>query len=305
LVVCQDKIRDRLRKIRIRDGKSNDILGKRGVSFHSEHHTEALEHTFTNGENGASTGSAVVNGSATSKAITTSSSLSAVHELDQGVITITESEPTINSSKAKLNESESSPETTSPAIPQLHVKTENHEDETPNARRSATAKSVDLSGKWELIVSEEFKVNYDKYLQILGQPPLVRSVALSIIGMTTEETIQSDQGRELKIRGRNVRGNWERTLKASSEKNPLVHTIVTADKETVESECWWEDNGSVHRSWLRGVAKYGGGDFESRRFLEDNRKTLVCESTFHPSDSSREKASIVWKFRRMDEGTQQ
>lgn len=166
--------------------------------------------------------------------------------------------------------------------------------------RSATSETTDFTGKWELIVSKEFKTEYDEYLQLLGQPSLVRSVALSIIGMTSEETIQSQHGQELIIRGRNVRGNWERTLQASTKDNPLVVPIVTADDETVQSECWWEDSGSVHKSWLRGVNKYGGGSFESKRFLENDDNTLVCQSTFFPSDSSREEASVTWRFRRAD-----
>ena len=171
---------------------------------------------------------------------------------------------------------------------------------TQTSGRTATTQTTDLSGKWQLIVSDEFKTSYDNYLKLLGQPSLVRSVALSIIGMTSEETIQSNDGRELIIRGRNVRGFWERKLEASTERDPLILPIVTADQETVQSECWWSDNGRVHHSWLREVNKYGGGTFESKRYLEDGGDTLVCESTFFPTDSSREKAGVSWRFRRMD-----
>jgi hypothetical protein len=162
--------------------------------------------------------------------------------------------------------------------------------------------TVDLSGEWEIVVSDEFKQQYDKYLALLGQPVLIRSVALSIVGLTTEETVQRNDGRELFIRGRNVRGCWERSLTSSGadETSPEYEAvrvpIVTADSETVYSEAWWEDGGTVHRSWLRGVQKYGGGDFESRRYLDGDM--LVCESTFHPADASREKASITWRFKR-------
>jgi hypothetical protein len=134
----------------------------------------------------------------------------------------------------------------------------------------------------------------------------VRSVAVSIVGLTTEETVQSEQGRELLIRGRNVRGLWERTLtasgadKGSDEYTPLKTSIITADAEQVEAEAWWEDNGTVHRSWLRGVTKYGGGEFESKRYLEDDGNVLVCESIFHPTDPSREKAQVIWRFRRQE-----
>ena len=173
--------------------------------------------------------------------------------------------------------------------------------EKTTSGRTATTQTTDLSGKWKLIYSDEFKASYDSYLKCLGQPSLVRSVALSIIGVTSEEKVQSKDGRELVIHGRNVISEWKRTLVASSEEAPLITPLLTADQETVQSECWWEDNGHVHHSWLRGVKKYGGGSFESLRYLEDNGDTLVCKSTFHPTDSSREKASVTWRFRRVDE----
>lgn len=171
-------------------------------------------------------------------------------------------------------------------------------DNSSTRSRSATSTNTDLSGKWELNVSEDFKKDYDKYLQDLGQPALVRSVALSIIGMTAEEITQTNDGRELNIRGRNVRGNWERTLVTSTEDNPTIVPIVTADNEEVRSECWWEENSTVHRSWLRGVNKYGGGDFESKRYLDGD--VLVCESVFHPKDKSKEKASVIWRFQKQN-----
>jgi len=165
--------------------------------------------------------------------------------------------------------------------------------------------SVDLSGDWTLVVTDDFKAEYDKYLKQLGQPQLVRSIAVSIVGQTTEHTDQTDDGRELLIRGSNVRGVWERTLVASgadersSKYRPVLSPIVSADGEEVESESWWECGGTKHRSWLRGVSKYGGGDFESLRYLTDD-DVLVCESTFHPSDSKnkREAAKVTWRFKR-------
>uniref|UniRef100_A0A7S4QF01 Uncharacterized protein n=2 Tax=Ditylum brightwellii TaxID=49249 RepID=A0A7S4QF01_9STRA len=172
---------------------------------------------------------------------------------------------------------------------------------------------IDLSGDWKVVVSEDFKSQYDAYLRSLGQPQIVRSVALSIIGMTREHTAQEDSGRKLYIKGTNARGIWERTLKASGADFNGVHdyelgpdndhkhgrvSLITADSEKVEAEAWWENNGKVHISWLRGGKKYGGGDFESRRYLENEGKILVCESKFHPHDEGREKAAICWKFER-------
>lgn len=175
---------------------------------------------------------------------------------------------------------------------------EKEEPGSGTRERAAATFKTDLSGKWELIVDEHFKKDYDQYLQDLEQPPLVRSVALSIVGMTFEEISQSQDGKELCIRGRNVRGKWERTLVASTKDKPVLVPIHTADKEQVEAECGWEEDGTVHRSWLRGVSKYGGGDFESKRYLINDGDILVCESTFHPCDKSRQKAFVKWQFRK-------
>lgn len=152
--------------------------------------------------------------------------------------------------------------------------------------------STDLSGTWKLWCYPGFKDEYDLYLRRLGQNNLVRAVALSLVGVTTEATDQKDSGRALWIQGTNPRGVWTRTLYTDK-----VVEIETADKESVEAEAWWE--GNVHHSWLRGVSKYGGGDFESRRYLED-ANTLACESVFHPRNrDEKEVASVVWKFTRM------
>jgi hypothetical protein len=164
------------------------------------------------------------------------------------------------------------------------------------SRWAVAAPGVDLSGDWELIVTDDFRKDYDHYLAALGQPLLVRTVALSIIGRTTEETKQADDGKSLLIRGKNVRGVWDRTLVASGADAPLKIPVMTADSEKVEAESWWEEAGSVHVSWLRGVTKYGGGCFESRRYLDDD--IFVCEGSFHPNDEMKEPSSITWRFRR-------
>jgi len=171
-------------------------------------------------------------------------------------------------------------------------------------RWAVSAPSVDLSGNWECVVTNEFKKQYDRYLSMLGQPGLVRSAALSIVTMTTEETVQSENGRSLMVRGRNARGIWERTLVASgateTEKDftPILAPMKSADNEHVHAESWWENDGTKHRSWIKGVTKYGGGAFESVRYIDENDQ-LICESTFHPTDPKKEKANITWTFKRM------
>jgi len=169
-------------------------------------------------------------------------------------------------------------------------------------RWAVAAPDVDLTGEWVVLVTDEFKQEYDRYLTQLGQPMLVRSVALGIISLTTEVTKQFDSGKSLLIRGQNVRGTWDRTLVASGTEigqddyTPLIIPVMSADSEKVEAESWWEDDGRVHVSWLRGVKKYGGGAFESKRFLDGD--TYVCESTFHPNDSGKQPNRIIWRFRR-------
>ena len=171
-------------------------------------------------------------------------------------------------------------------------------------RWAVSADNVDLSGDWELIVTEDFRKYYDKYLAMLSQPKLVRSVAVGIVAQTTEKLVQSDQGRSLLVSGKNIRGTWTRTLIASgtdAEHNtftPIMAPMVSADSEQVEAESWWENNGTVHVSWMRGVTKYGGGSFESRRYLEDDNSVYVCDSAFHPTDATKEPIRITWKFRR-------
>lgn len=169
-------------------------------------------------------------------------------------------------------------------------------------RWAIAAPGVDLTGDWKLVVSDEFKKDYDEYLKQLGQPFLVRSVALTLIGVTTEQTEQKEDGRTLFIRGTNARGIWERTLitsgadKLNDQYTALHVPVDTADDERVEAEAWWEDDGKVHISWMRGISKYGGGDFESRRYLDDGGKVLVCESVFHPNETDRQDAGITWRF---------
>jgi len=171
------------------------------------------------------------------------------------------------------------------------------------ARWAIAAPGVDLSGKWKLIINDQFKHEYDEFLKSLGQPLIVRGAAVVMIGNTREETKQSDGGRSLYIRGVNAKGVWERTLASSGsdcETNTFESVrvpVVTADSEKVLAESWWEEEGTVHVCWTYDVKRYGGGAFESRRYLENDGTVYVCESTFHPSDG-REKSFLKWKFLR-------
>jgi len=203
-------------------------------------------------------------------------------------------------------------------------------------RWSISSSDVDLTGEWKLVVTDKFKAEYDEYLKKLGQAKFVRDVALAVVGKTTEELIQTDRGKSVVLTSNNVRGTWTRTFISSgtdewSDDNDddtdgldfegLQIPIKTADGETVQAEAWWEGQGRVHVSWMRGVRKYGGGDFEGRRYLQhegiktDNEKSAanndgddkgkdlattyyVCESAFHPNDPRKGINRITWKFER-------
>ena len=182
------------------------------------------------------------------------------------------------------------------------------DNEVTYDRWAYSHKDVDFTGVWKIVTSDEFKKDYDVYLSRLGQPALVRSVAVNIVDFTAEDLVHD--GLELTIRGKNLRGSWDRTL-ITSGYNKETGTVIeqaenlvpTADRlETIQAESWWEEKGTVHVSWMKGVKRYGGGDFESRRYLEDNGNILVCESIFHPDSNTnmknKEKATIRWKFQR-------
>ena len=179
-------------------------------------------------------------------------------------------------------------------------------------RWAMAAPTTDISGEWTLIADDAFKTEYDTYLKQLGFNGITRKVACGLIARTTELTKQTDNGRELYLKGTNPKGAWERTLFSSGypdfdteahhkEGEDYSHSkssIKTADAEDVDAEAWWEEQGTKHRSWLRGGKKYGGGDFESLRYLEEGGSVLVCESFFHPKDPKKKTAAVTWRFQR-------
>lgn len=173
-------------------------------------------------------------------------------------------------------------------------------------RWAQSAPDTDLSGSWTLIADDTFKKEYDTYLTDLGFNRITRGVACSLISRTTEITKQSDNGRDLYLKGINPKGAWERTLTSSgypdfetkADQTDYAHmktSIKTAESEEVAAEAWWECRGTKHRSWLRGGKK---GDYESLRYVEDCGNVLVCESIFHPKDKAKKKANVKWRFQR-------
>lgn len=174
----------------------------------------------------------------------------------------------------------------------------------PKGTRWAVTTGTNLSGLWRPIVSNAFRQEYDEYLKNCSQSVLFRKVCLSVIGLTKEEIYQTDHGRSLQIIGTTPAGNWARTLVASGADfqhqsfEPLNVTFQDPDKDKVHVESWWEGNGTIHKSWLRGKPRVCGGAFESTRFLSGG--ILHCESRFHPNGapSKFRPGVVLWRFQK-------
>lgn len=81
---------------------------------------------------------------------------------------------------------------------------------------------------------------------------------------------------------------------------PFYTQFKDPDGDSVQVEAWWEQDGTVHKSWLRNKPRVLGDELESTRYLE-SANVLVCESLFHPPPDSHPKfqqARIVWRFQR-------
>ncbi len=188
------------------------------------------------------------------------------------------------------------------------ITTANTTTTTPiiSTTRQATASpNTDLSGTWSPIVTPSFKSEYDDYLKNCSQSFMFRKVIVNGIEYQRETIRQLDNGQNLQIIAQNPAGNWNRTLIASDENNPMNATIVDPDKDTVNVEAWWEENGTRHKSVLRGKPRLKGGVFETVRYLDEvDEDVLVCESTFLPSElegssSSFKYGRVLWRFQRV------
>ena len=173
-------------------------------------------------------------------------------------------------------------------------------------RWAVAADTTDLSGNWRPIVSTEFKDQYDEYLKNCTQSGFFRKVVLSTLGLIEDEIRQS--GQNLTMISKNPAGSWTRTLVSSGaevnqqEYVPIQVTITDPDKDKVQVEAWWEQEGSVHRSFLRLKPRVKGGEFETLRYLE-NDNVLITESIFHPPKEPNRGAFkpgyVKWKFKRV------
>jgi hypothetical protein len=70
--------------------------------------------------------------------------------------------------------------------------------------------------------------------------------------------------------------------------------IKGADGVRTLCRVWWE--GDRHKSWLVGGKKFGGGDFESTRYLEND--FYVCDTCFHPTTKGKKDVCIKWTYER-------
>jgi hypothetical protein len=176
--------------------------------------------------------------------------------------------------------------------------------------------SIDLTGTWAPMIDSEFQSLYGKYLENCGTSLVFRQLCLNFARVTRERIDQVEQGRLLHLHGQSPAGGWKRTLISSGADHdqetfePLQAEFLDPDKEMVQVEAWWEEQGTVHKSWLRNKPGVAGGEFESTRYLKtnptDGTVELICESIFHPAEhdrnnpSSRFKPGFVrWRYRRV------
>jgi hypothetical protein len=190
------------------------------------------------------------------------------------------------------------------------ISNEEQQQEPQGTRWAISANTTDLSGTWKPIVTTEFKKQYDEYLQNCSESVFFRKVVLNTLGLTVDEIKQKEHGRNLTITGRNPAGSWARTLIASGADNnntdfdPVYVEIKDPDADKVNVEAWWELDGAVHKSILRGKPRVQGGEFETLRYLEGNdTNVLVTESSFRPSPGGKATSfrpgSIKWRYERV------
>jgi hypothetical protein len=183
-------------------------------------------------------------------------------------------------------------------------------------RWAISSNTTNLSGIWKPIVTPEFKQQYDEYLQNCSQPFWFRNLVSNVLGTTREQVWHEDNGRELVLSSKNPAGEWKRTLLASGSDletcvfEPVYATFQDPDKDLVRVESWWEKQGTVHKSILRGKPRLLGGEFETLRYLEANADSarddiFVCESYFHPSPTKTTNgqefrpAYVKWRYKRV------
>lgn len=172
---------------------------------------------------------------------------------------------------------------------------------------------VDFSGTWAPVIDQLFLQQYSHYLSRIGISLVMRQVCCRFCQTTREHVEQQDGGRCLHFTTTSPAGSWRRSLTSSGTDNngrkdtfQVVHSeFLDPDRALVQVEAWWQDQGTVHVSWLRNTPRVQGGEFESRRYLQkadDGVVELICESTFHPAAGSSkfQPASVRWRYRKVE-----
>ena len=179
-------------------------------------------------------------------------------------------------------------------------------------RWAISSNSTNLTGLWKPIITPEFKQQYDEYLQNCSQPMWFRNLVSNVLGTTREQVEHDNNSQELVLTSKNPAGEWRRTLLASGSEEPVYTALQDPDKDSVQVESWWEDQGTVHKSILRGKPRLKGGEFETVRYLEPNvdgsarDDIFVVESYFHPSPTTTTSGSkfrpgyVKWRFSRVN-----
>lgn len=180
-----------------------------------------------------------------------------------------------------------------------------------NDRWAMAAPSIDFSGKWKPMNTPEFRKEYEQYLEKSGRPWFMRNVGLKCAGSLIEVIDQRDN--QLEICSVTPVGVYNRTLinsgvtntmKDNNDDDDSVETLLAfepfnvtfndPDNDIVHVESWWEQDGTIHRSFLRGKS---AGVFESTRYLD--KEYLICESRFHPTPNSHlQPAFVKWTYQR-------
>ena len=167
------------------------------------------------------------------------------------------------------------------------------------ARSALPATDVDLSGIWKPIITPQFIRDYDRYLQHCGEGLFFRKALLAAMGLAHE--VYQQEGTQLSITSKSAVTSWQRVLVSSSDaSDPVISWFRDPDGDTVHVEAWWQADGTVHTSRLRGKPRVHGGTFVSQRYLE-SPDVLICESTFHPAADAGLRFHpdhVVWRFQR-------
>jgi len=174
-------------------------------------------------------------------------------------------------------------------------------------RRVVSASTTDLTGEWTPLVTSAFKSSLDAFLTASGQSYWIRKAVIGSLHMQREVIQQRNHGRDLQIVSIHPLGQWNRTLRTSAfgkdnmrgSTESVYYTILEPDGNEAQVKAWWEGQGTVHKSRLRGSSRViEGGEFEASRYLEDEN-ILVCESTFHPPEHEGLPISLTWRFEKV------